>query len=362
MPRRRWNTTVLIGEAGRNLAAHWGQTIALVALSAIIGCGVCLATAWQAADITGRFDTLVGKGVNVITVTADRGAYLSGSECEALNNIPGIDHAGGLAPSVVADSGALPTRSMTIMVGTPNVAQVLWPELAKPGSPGTAIAGAQLSTQYGLVSDSYLNIKDSGKFENLLIAQVAPPSTRNTPYDTRALRIQRPDATITSCLVEATPGAENDVAKLLNSGWFSTPSETYVTPYFVDASTGLTPRQELHQRASSLGPVVGATVLIIVALTLLMARRTEYSLYRLLGVTRPGLILQLSVELLAAILLPIQFGVMVALVIMHGELGPVALQLTLLDYARLNALLLLLPPIGLFSLTRNGVLETFKGS
>lgn len=357
-----WRPAVLVRESIRNLVAHRVHTATLAVLSAAIGFAVVCATTSQVTDIQGRFDTLVGKGQNVLVVTADQGGYLSGSECEAIGTVSGVDGAGGLTPTSTARSSLVPSLSVPVMTGTPGVAPIIYPGVEQRRMPGTAVTGSWLSQQLGLVSGAHLALASATGGTTVTIGSTAPASPRNAAYDSRVLEIERPDIPVTSCLVETAPGSESAVAAVLAAGWFNTDAETFVNPYWVDTSTGLTPQDELAERVTAHFPWLGGTVLGILYLALALSRRAEYSLYRLLGVSTVGTALQVTTEVVCVALLPLHLGVLGAVLAGQHDLHGVTLALAQGDYVRLVAVVLLTPLAAALALARVGILDAFKGA
>ncbi|GAA1230145.1 hypothetical protein JOF42_000356 [Microbacterium phyllosphaerae] len=340
---RAWTVAT---EAVRNLWSNAFFT-GVIALSGVfVGFAVPAVTLWEVSSIRTDAESEVRAGANVLRVTGEDGALLPAGRCEALNSVPGILAAGGLAVRTTVFPAARPSDVVTLIVGTPTLGQVLWPSLSSQLATSSVVVGSATAETYGLTSGSTFGYEVRGDMTPLtaVVDRSGAPSTREPQLDTSVLIATAPTGRVRECLVEALPGARTVVEGMLR-GWFGATDGTTVSPFYLPVTSSASPDERLTVRTTQYVPAIAALVLVTGMVAAWFSRRAEYSLYRMLGLNRRGSLLMHTVEMTVAVMVPVSVGMVAAMVVMEAhESLDVILATT--DALRMLALLIPAPLLG----------------
>ncbi|MBB6404916.1 hypothetical protein HNP00_002236 [Arthrobacter sp. AZCC_0090] len=287
---------------------------------------------------------------------------MSSQACERLASVEGVLRAGGVASSEIIHTSLDPRNNLLLLSASPSWLQIVWPD--SPKLTGVAIGNA-LASRLGLVRGSTVPLVPASSSHNpsanLEIQQVLPVSPRSDRFESAAVYAASPTETVAECLVESESGAVEKVRSVLAS-WFS-PSPVFVRPFYSLDQLQLTPQQELDSRPSKIGPYLGFALLLSLALGRWGARKQDFALYRVLGLKEPQLAVMLVIESAVTVWGPAIFGgtgaTIAGLCLLRAN--PVAAELSLLDYASLVFLLLVVPAIGWLWLRLLPVSDSLRG-
>lgn len=333
-------------EAVRNLWANAFFTGIIALAAVVVGFAVPAVTLWEVASIRTDAESEVRAGVNVLRVTGEDGALLPAGRCEALNSVPGILAAGGLAVRSTVFPAARPSDVVTLISGTPTLGQVLWPSHAPQTTTSSVVVGSTTAETYGLTSGSTFGYEVRGDPTPLaaVVDRSGVASTRDPQLDTSVLIATAPTGRVRECLVEALPGARTAVEGMLN-GWFDATDGTVVSPFYLPVTSSASPDERLAARTTQYVPAIAALVLVSGMVSAWFSRRAEYSLYRMLGLNRRGSLLMQTVEMTVAVIVPLCAGLVTAMLAME-EYENLDVILATGDGIRMLALLIPAPLLG----------------
>jgi hypothetical protein len=289
---------------------------------------------------------------------------ISAGRCDQLNALTGVIAAGGIVSRDAVRVATRPNESVELIRGTAGLAAILWPGVQLDQSEGVDfVSGSRNAETYGLDNGVYLALSDGNDWamtEPVLVSQVADPSTRKRSLDSAFFEAVPPDGSIVECLVEASPGARKKVEAIL-VGWFPPESGTSVSPYFQLIDPGSTAEQKLQNRITQHLPWAALLVIVTAVIGIWHSRRQDFALYRSLGLRNTQFLFFLVLESALLVLIPVSLGLFIALFFMEGEIGSLAVRLSLLDGLRLVFLLPLIPLVSYPLLIRSISLDTLRG-
>lgn len=331
-------------------------------VSLLVGGSVVVATHLDVTAISERASRQLFRGVNVLVVTTQDRSPMSLEACERLASVEGVLRAGGVARSEMVHTSLDPRNNLLLLSVSPSWLQIVWPD--SPKLTGVAVGNA-LASRLGLVSGSTVPLVSTGSnpkgSANLEIQQVLPVSPRSDRFESAAVYVASPTETVGECLVESESGAVEKV-RSIPANWFF-PSPVFVRPFYSLDHLQLTPQQELDSRPSKIGPFLGFAILLSLTIGRWAARKQDFALYRVLGLKEQQLAVMLVFDSALTVWGPAIFGgtgaTFAGLCLLRAS--PVAAELSLLDYAALVFLLLIVPASGWLWLRLVSVSDSLKG-
>ncbi|TFD00504.1 FtsX-like permease family protein [Cryobacterium sinapicolor] len=364
MPRRGFGLGVLARETVRNL----GSAPALLTLAVIMGLAsglaVPLVTAMEVGSVVRDDLAAVAAGTNTLSVAGENRGPISAARCDQLNAISGVISAGGVVSRASVNVASRPNESLELVRGTVGLAAIFWPgDQLDPSKSVAFVSGSRNAVTFGITEGApiaFSKVADQSTTTTIVLSQIAAPSTRKTALDSAFFEVVPPVGSIVECLVEASPGARDKVESIL-VGWFPLTSATSVSPYFQLTDPGSTTEQKLHDRLSQHFPLAALIVTFTTVIAVWYSRRSEFALYRSLGLKKVQFLLLLVLETVVLVFVPIHLGLSLSLYFLTGQLGSLVVQLALLDGTRLLSLLPLIPLLSFLLLIRSIRLDTLKG-
>lgn len=299
----------VIREALLNLRARPALSAAVFIVSATAAFLLTLGTTLDVSTIASQYAAQVSSGVNVASVTSIDSSPLDAGRCAQLEGVPGVLDAGGLAGYRAINIGGTGSHA-TVAEVTSGYAAIIWPQLRQTSENLSVVAGRALAADQGLRPGSLVTIQEatSSAPSKLKISAVAPASQRNPRFDNYIAVIVPPTGSVSSCIFESRPGSQAGLGGLI-AGWFpNTP--TNLAPLTETGTVGTTPAQLFAARISQAFPALAFAAIALAALGFWTMRRSEYALYRLLGMPAAKLLLALVVEGTFLIALPECMGVL----------------------------------------------------
>lgn len=364
MRRRGFEFAVLARETARNFWSAPVPSLVAVAIGVACGLAVPLMTAIEVGSIVREDLAAVAAGTNTMSITGENRGPISAGRCDQLNAVSGVLAAGGIASREHATVASRPNESLQLIRGTAGLARILWPGDQLNHLESTAfIAGSSSGTTFGIADGTLLALlteTDPNSTQPVLVGQVAAPSTRSPTLDSSLFEAVPPVGAVTECLVESVPGARAKVEAVL-VGWFPVGSGTSVSPYFQLSDPGPTAEQRINDRITKHLPLAAIAIALITMIGLWYSRKSEFALYRSLGLRNLQFLALLVLETFALVLLPVILGISVSLYLSPERIGSLGLQLAMLDSLRVISFIPLIPLVAYVALIRSINLDALKG-
>lgn len=365
VPRRQrgFSAFSVAREAWLNLSASLGPSLGVAVVSLVVGAGLPAVAGFEVSEIVRDADQAIAAGTNMMSLTAEDRAPLSASRCDELNNVDGVLTAGGIVSRSAAYAATRPNEPLQLIHGTVGAASALWPMLTEPTGTAGVLVGADTASLFGLSVGSRLMLSESAGTSpsvSVLVDQVAGKTVRDVTLDGAIFVSVAPTGMITECLVEAQPGARQQVEAVL-IGWFRADLKVAVSPYFVSNAPGSLPADELRGRLTQYLPALAFVLLFVSLAGYWFARRSELALYRTLGISRPQLLGMLATEALLLVLIPVNLGFALSVFMLVPFAEALAIRVAAADAIRFSALLPLLPLAGFLLVARSIRIDALKG-
>lgn len=347
----------VVDETVANLRARLSLSVVIVVASVVIGAAVPWATAIETTAIATYNDRMVASGANVFSVKGVSNNPISGIRCEQLNDVDGVLAAGGRISTDALAFPQAPSIVASKVVGTAHFGEIIWPEPRNSISGPGVIAGSEIASTLGLVPGAF--VSEVG--EQLQVDQIAQGSPRDSSFNRTVLVVASPDSRIQQCLVESEPGASAGVGLLLTS-WF-VDERVLVSPFVINESLDISPNERLERRISSLFPLIGGLSVAALLMGFWMLRRSDFAVYRLLGMTRFQVFCTMTMESFLLAIVPTSVGLSFAILANAPVLSGFVLTSVAIDSLRYAVLLFLLPAAGFLAVgTRNAFRTVLEGS
>ena len=343
-------------EALRNLRTSALLTGALVLACASAGATVGLATASETSRIAEAARAQYLAGATVIEAIGPEGSRLAAIKCHALMGVDGILAAGGIMASESVRLGAEPDADLSLITVTPGYLAAAWPELQN-FKPLSVVAGPDLARS-GVRSEDYVEVHTLTQGRMLLRTDATPQHESTTGVDRVLALVSAPEGTVSSCLVLTRAGVTNNTTNYLSS-YFG--DGTSVRSALLPSTLVTSPDELLRSRLSQYGWLVSGLVCGIALLGFWFARRNEFALYRLLGLSEFSIVAMLMTELACLCLLPSQLGIVVGIAFGAASVDDLVATSLVLDILRFDALLVMLPAIALTVAPRASILPALGG-
>lgn len=267
---------------------------------------------------------------------------LSAIACEQLFVIDGINAAGGLVTESIGEVDLGDRFSVNIAIGTPGLAGFLWPESRPKAS---VVVGADIADRAGLVPSAALVVTLDATPVLVAVDEVSDVTVREDRYN-RTLFIAAAlteDSEVARCFVDVSP-KHMRAAQQLVLDWFD--GEVRVIPFFIPDGASSEPQVLLDNRTSKWIPAVAMIAVWAVLMLAWSGRRNDYALYRILGLSRAGLVLMLTIESAVLAFIPILAGVIAALTLIDLPLNQLELSLVVIALAQLSIASFVVPAVG----------------
>lgn len=294
-----WRLRELTGEALRNLLSAWPRTM----VTAVLVGGLVAALTWS--ELTTSTSILrfhrdwVAAGAHVVVASHDEG--LPVGRCTALASRSDVASSGALAQGEPVQTDLAPGTQFQTGLITPGIVSIWDPSIR---SPATALrdavgVGADAAEELGLASGMYLAARPGGT-----VSVMAVDTDRRSPQRGRWLLLpMAPAQSAEECWVEFVPGAAPFGRELLEHVFADAGSELLVRQWLSQDEFARDPVAELEGRPQAgAWAVAGGALAVLVWLTLWF-RRSEMSLYRVLGSTRTALWCLVQTEVLVIVTL-----------------------------------------------------------
>lgn len=344
----------LVNEIAANIASRKLRTLLSLTIAALFGGVVAVAavTTGTAADIEREQREFLGEFV--VAVVAQDGAPLDAVRCDAVAGLPGVKGAGGImtrSPRISVDGSRVDTATVT-----PKFVTVAWPS-KQTDSPLDVIAGRAVTQRMYLYDHVRLEWADAGDVSSLRVDRAATERSRIPEMDGALALAAPPAGTVERCLVDIDPQWYQAVRAVLTTWDMGAPS--IQGPLWVASDTDVDPDSGLKRHRVT---ALWAAVVIIVGgwrAFDVRLRRTDFGLYRVLGVRRRQVVAMVAVEHLLTTVVPLAVGFTVVMTLMHP--AGAALRLAFSDGGLMVGLAFFAAiPAAIPALTSR-VIDSFKG-
>ena len=283
--------TAITSEAWRNLVTGTSRAaVFAISLALIVGV-LCVSDARAVVSLLGAARTFQTSGASTIVLTAPHA--VSGTRCEQLTHLAGVQAAGAIRQTTDLTTRALPDAPLPQWQATPGFTHVIAATTTgQPGILASEQVAAQLSLTPGdsLASDhGPLRIAgtypypDDGRLQTLTYAVIAPVPATGT-FDACWARIWPPDALTSALTRTALNGRDGTDINL-----------TQLNDRYGDAFDGRARFDQRPTRYADLAALIAALILGFVSIRL---RRLELSSALHCGVHARALHAQTSLETL----------------------------------------------------------------
>lgn len=354
-------TGSIVSETLRNIASRRWLALAMVLTSITCGAALVMAAGNEVASIENYSDQLVAHGSNVFSVVAQDNSPISAARCDALNSVDGVLAAGAIVGKRSASLALSANVPVEIESVTPHYPKVVWPGDTAIALNGSGFdAGSRLGSKLGFTSHSRISL---GPKEVAWVRRAVASSPRVAEVDSKLLEPVIPDSKMLTnqCLVEAASGTLSGVESLLGS-WFPPDPVTFVSPLVKDPFIGEAPQTRLDGRITQNEGLVVFTILAALILMVWLVRRSDFALYRILGMDRRHLAQMLAIEFGLLVEIPLSAGTSLGILLLPAVLSGTALEATSLETLKCMILLVLVPLLGLAMLSRGGAIRALKES
>lgn len=282
-----------------------------------------------------------GYSYTVVSPTA-----ISQQRCDDFRGTEGVRASGVIRAIERVKLRSQPDSPAYLVRVTPGLIGAMFPAERIAPDAGV-IAGERLAGMLGLVAGADVAITpDQAGSASLAVVvdQVSTTPARTETWNDAIVVVEPASGDGGTCIVEFEP-AYAGFALALASHWFAADAVT-LDPVTVVPREGVGAIERIGSRASTLVPVVGGILVLLVACAQWWARRNEFAVYRLLGVARHRLWRILVAETLVGVALPAALAAAattIAVLPMIGQEGAVALGW---DLTSLATIIILVPGVG----------------
>lgn len=350
----------VIGETTRNLRSRTAATTLLMLTSALLGAAVVVASWFDTTAIESMWEEQVRVGAYTFSITASDHSPLEAARCDALKSVEGVRAAGAVLSATSAYSAADPRTRYLLIEATPGYLSIAFP-LTRGIDTSSTVAGATVTDDLGLTSGAefaYRTAATTPVSTIVLDAAITAPA-RFDAVDGAVVVAAPPAGGTSECWVEAWPGSERAIESVLSS-WF--PSVTTIAKRLArDAQLARDADHELQFRLSQWAPYQAVLVLGGASILIWWARRGEFALYRVLGMTSGQSLLMLSFEVLATAFIPMFIGACAAITVLSTQMSSMTAGAVNRDLCAFGLCLVLLPLVGQLVIARHTPFDVLKG-
>jgi hypothetical protein len=353
-------------EAWRNLRASPVRATTSAVLAFLLGVGVLAWSGAETHDIERTWHAQRVAGAFVWEVRASWTDGLSATRCDGLRAVRGVVSAGGVMESSMSRPATAPGTRVPRHVVTPGLPVLIWPD--EPGAVTASLsAGRGLAEELGWSAGSLVVLLPDPPVvpvtdtSPLHLDHAAVVSARLDGFDAAVVETAVPSGRVDTCLVEASPGADQHLGPVLHD-WFDEDDGAVAVRFHRAGDLERDPDVELRRRTAQWGPLLGGGVLSGLGMVTWWARRSDLAVYRMLGLRRAQVLRMVLVEVTATVVLPAQLGatLVVAASGAVGVSGAVA-RVLLVDDVRLVLVLSAAPLACLLAATSLVAWDALRG-
>ncbi len=305
-----WTLKSIATEAQRNVRSDRGRTMAHIAGWTVIVAAIVGAELTTIADLNAVATERAHDGIAVAISTADGG--ITSDSCSRLDQQPHVQAAGGITETGIASFDNLPNAEFVTATATNRALQVLDPTLdtSQLGeTTGTVYIGQALSDELGLTPGEVMPLNG----QQVTVAGVLATTPRSERVDRWLLTTGPPIGTTDQCWVEYTPSAAPNRVSF-NAAALTVESESQLETHELiqldERSRNLT--SEFQQRQLATGWPAAAALGLFVTTGALWSRRSEFALYRTVGLSTTKMMLLVQIETAIALLIATITGALIA--------------------------------------------------
>ncbi len=350
----------IAGETFRNVHAAPGRSALAVAIAGILGAAVVVLSWLDLGDIESAWEEQVIAGAYAFSITTTDQTFLDATRCHELETIKGVRAAGAVLSVMTVYPATSPRTPYLVINATPGYTSIAFPS-ADGSTLASAAAGSTVTSNLGLISGAEFayRVSPEAALSTVEIDLAVASPARFEVADGAIVLSRAPVGAVSECIVEAWPGSERAVESAL-SGWFPMTSTVAKVVARGEQMTRDVD-SELRLRLSQWTPYVA--VLLIGGFHLLewWARRQEFALYRMLGVTTGQTFTMLALEILTKALVPVSLGAFLAIMVLSPSLSAMIAAGIARDLATVELCLFALPAIGSFVILRLSTFDAIKG-
>lgn len=311
---RAWRLDALTNEACRNLLTSWVRTLVVfVAVSGMVG-----ALTWSELTTTEGILAFhrgfVSSGGNI--VVASNPGRISAERCEMLVFRPDVVAAGSLSIGDTVETRGAPNTPFQTASISPGTLRV-WGVSEKVDMSSGIALGSAAADELGRSTGMYISI-DRNRPQLVTVIDVE----RRNPHASRWILLPAPAVGDSdNCWAELEPGAASTGHALLGHIFADSGPELSVRSLIRPGEFGRVPVAELLARPQRNAWIIGGALVTLFLWLTLWLRRSELSLYRALGTSRPALLYLAQVETLIVLLLAGAAGYLWAVSIFSAVTG-----------------------------------------
>ncbi len=343
----------LASEVLRNLWARPSLSVTVMLVAALVGLSATVWSTTEASRIQAEWDVQVRAGAFTLRAVDAFGDPLDATRCDEISQIDGVEHAGAVLSDLVYGVVGQPSRQVFVSEVTPGYIPVAFPGEADVEGPGV-LFGREVAETLGILPHDEVTLvaRGSEHKSTLPVDRIATTASRIPGSGSSVFVAMQASGTTSECLVQADPEAVDAVAIVLE-GWFDG-RVMVVAPVWPGDDTRFDPEEALDFRATRFaGLIAGLALLVLLGLTWVV-RRSEFALYRLLGLGTRDVVAMGAFETLLLAAAPFTASVGVTAMAYSNSMVPLAFETLSRDLAGVYPVLLLAPLVvlGLIRLVR----------
>lgn len=353
-----FNNHFVLREELRNVLGRPFFSAIVFAMAFVSGFLVCGLSTLDVAKIEGREQQRIDAGLNVLLAVPSGASTMTAQECDRINHRPEVISAGGRVTVESFELGHPGGTSVTAWTVTPGYARAIFPNVSSYAS---VVIPQKIADQEGLSVGRHFALAsgDNGGTEKILqVSDIGKTTGRLQQMSSSVFISDAAAPSVMDCLIEAKPGHGALVSSMVES-WFS--EDVTVQPIVATHDLGRRPLEELRERASAAAPIFLGSLVVVLGSTYFLIRRTDFSLYRLLGYQATELSISVLASWLFLIVAPICLGSAVGAVAFSEALrSEIVLTQVSVDVIRLLTVSALLPPVAFALVGRGNTLNAIK--
>lgn len=332
----------LLSEVWRNNASR--PLMSLITVAAAVAVGL-VSTTWAISTTTRIQESRelqILRGGFTVRVVETLGGTLNAARCDDLSKRIGVQAAGGLLDEEIVALHGQPSGRVYVQRVTPGYLALAFP--AEPGVAGAGVVvGPDLAARLDIKDGQLLPLARPAATKPawLKVEQVVGTEARISGASSSVLITTTASGDLSECLVAIEPRYVGSVVSLL-PGWFDNDS-VVVSPFLPVDDTQTDPESDLAERPTKFVGIGAGMLLVLVATSTWLLRRSELALYVILGISRRRLLLMASAEVMILLAAPFCAGVAVMLLARGQSIGPALLATFPSDIALAAPILALLP-------------------
>ena len=278
----------VLGEAhAAFLARPWRSVVVFLLLTCLIfGSSFLELQTTNRAVVELKRQRLAGSGVLVISGNEP----LSGAVCNRLSSAGGFLSAGGVTRPKVTYFDAYPGNPFQTVYASGDYLRIIYPEAPTLDTTGL-VAGPSVLDETNMSTGQTVRLSTG---EAVAITGSASGVTRATERGRWVTLPTSSQDEVSECWVEIAPGSLPEAKSALIAVFAET--EELRIANVVSPELGEAVQDAWHERVSQWLPVAAGLIGFLLQAFLLLARRSEYALYRLVGMARPPLTAMVALE------------------------------------------------------------------